>query len=135
MRYWQEKLQNGEFITKWNGYTPHYAGCFYGNSTVLGGEEKYRHCYDFVSSIGDVEWWIKEELDKLTTEEQEELLYFIKRNEVFDEYKKSVCPILAKVLNVESYQLYRIPNKILYEFLKLIHFNANKPGENPYWMI
>jgi len=135
MRSWQISLQKGEFILKWNGYTPHYAGCFYGDKTVLGGEEKYRHCYDFFSGIGDVEWWIKAELEKLTPEEQTELLYFIKRNEAFDKYKNQVCPILAKALQVDPVQLYRVPNKILYDFMKSIHFNANKPGENPHWMI
>jgi hypothetical protein len=135
MRDWETKLQNGEFISKWNGYTPHYAGCFYGSSIVLGGEDKYKHCYDFLSGICDVDWWIKAELDKLTPEEQEELLYFIKRNEAFDNYKNTIVPLLVKTLNVEPYQIYRIPNKILYDLLKMIHFNANKPGENPYWML
>lgn len=135
MRPFQTSLQNGEFIYKWNGYTPHYAGCFYGSSVVLGGEEKYSHCYNFFSGIGDVEWWIKKELDKLTSEEQDDLLYLIKRNETFDLYKDSIVPSLAQTLNVKPYQIYRLSNKILYNFLKNIHLNSDAADEKPHWMI
>lgn len=61
------KLQNGEYLWRWNGYTPHYAGCGYGSFTALGGEEKYKHCYGaYYSGVADAEWWVKAELDKLS---------------------------------------------------------------------
>jgi hypothetical protein len=120
-----KKLETGEYISEWNGYSPFYAGCFYGSDLVLGGEEKFSHCYDFFSGIGDVEWWIKEELDNLTEKQQEELLSILKRNKAFYEYKNKLVPELAKLLNVEPYQIYIVPNKDLYEFLNLIHSNAN----------
>jgi len=122
---WHTKLETGEYIRKWNGYLPFYAGCFYGHDVVLGGEEKFRQCHDFYSGIGDMDWWIKEELDKLTSEEQEELLSILKRNKAFEEYKKTIVPELAKLLNVEPYQIHRVRNKDLYNFLNLIHSKAN----------
>ena len=120
-----KKLETGEYIYEWNSYPPHYAGCFYGSDVVLGGEEKFSNCYDFFSGIGDVEWWIKEELDKLTEEQQQELLSILKRNKAFDDYKTKIVPELAKLLNVQPYQIYRVRNKDLYNFLNLIHSKAN----------
>ena len=116
-----KKLETGEYIREWNGYSSHYAGCFYGSEIVLGGEEKFSKCYDFFSGIGDVEWWIKEELDKLTDKEQEELLYILKRNKAFQEYKNKIVPELANLLNVKPHHIHRVPNKDLYNFLNLIH--------------
>ena len=118
---WERKLDSGEYLYEWNDYSPEYAGCMYGSDMCLGGEEKFYHCYDFFSGIGDVVWWIKEELDKLTTQEQEELLFILKRNKSFDEYKRKIIPELSKTLNVEPYQIHRIKNKDIYNFLNLIH--------------
>ena len=132
---WQEKLETGEYIREWNGYVPHYAGCFYGDGIVLGGEEKYRHCYDFFSGVGDVEWWDKTELDKLTPEEQDDLLRILKRNKKFGEYKHKIVEDLAKALNVERYQIYRVSNKDLRDFLMLVHSKSNNPNEKPEWEI
>ena len=56
-----------------------------------------------------------------TQEEQDELIYILERNEKFLEYKRSIVPELAKLLGVEEYQIYRVPNKKIYEFIKLIH--------------
>lgn len=120
-----KKFETGEYISEWNGYTPYYAGCFVGSSVVLGGEEKFSKCYDFFSGIGDVDWWIKEELDNLTEEQQQELLSILKRNKAFDDYKSKIIPELAKILNVKPYQIYRIGSKSLYDFLNLIHSKAN----------
>jgi len=124
-REFVKKLETGEYIIKWNGFTPFYAGCFYGSNLVLGGEEKFSHCYDFFSGIGDVEWWIKDELDKLTEDEQDELISILKRNKAFYEYKNKIAPDLANTLNVKEYQVHRVPNKDLYEFLNLVHSKAN----------
>lgn len=125
IRDYQLKLQSGEYIYTWNGFSPFYAGCFYGDSICLGGEEKYRQCYGFFSGIGDVEWWVVEELEKLTQEEKDELLHILKRNKEFDEYKNSIVPELAGALRVEKYQVYRIPNKTLYEFVNVVRSLSN----------
>jgi hypothetical protein len=132
---WQEKFETGEFISEWNGYIPFYAGCFYGSEVVLGGEERYKHCYDFFSGIGDVEWWDKTELDKLTQEEQDDLLRILKRNKQFDEYKNKIATSLAQALNVEGYQIHRVPNKDLRDFLLLVHLKSNNPNETPKWEV
>ena len=123
-REFVEKFETGEYIHEWNGYSPYYAGCFV-STAVLGGEEKFSKCYGFFSGIGDVVWWIKEELDKLTSKEQEELISILKRNKAFDEYKKKIVPKLAKLLDVKPYQVYRVSNKGLYNFLNSVHSNAN----------
>lgn len=119
-RPFMDKLDSGEFIYTWNGFTPHYAGCFYGSTSVLGGEEKFKHCYGFFSGIGDVEWWVKEELDKLSTEDQAELLAIIIRNKTFDDLKKKIAKDLAALLDVQPYQVYRVPNKELFAFIESV---------------
>lgn len=126
---WKRKLDSGEYLYEWNGYSPHFAGSMYGSSVCLGGEEKFYHCHDFFSGIGDVSWWIKEELDKLTKEEQDELLYILKRNKSVDEYIDKIIPELAKLLNVKPYQIYRIGNKKIYDFLNLIHTQSDSEND------
>lgn len=125
IRDFQTKLQSGDYIHTWNGFAPFYAGCFYGDTVCLGGEEKYRHCYDFWSGTVSDEWWVVDELEKLTQEEKDELLQILKRNKEFHDYKKSMAPELARVLGVEQYQIHRIPNKTLYEFVSLVHSLSN----------
>jgi len=119
------KLDSGEYIRSWNGFYPFYVGCYYGYKLCLGGEEKFSHCYGSFHGIGDDEWWIKEELDKLTEEEQEELLFILKRNKEFHEYKDKIVPGLAELLNVEKYQIHRVPNKDIKNFIDMIHANSN----------
>lgn len=130
---WQEKFESGEFISEWNGYYPFYAGCFYGSEVVLGGEKRYEHCFDFFSGIGDIEWWDKTELDKLSQAEQDDLLRILKRNKQFDDYKKKIVDDLAKALNVEKYQVYRVKNRDLYDFLLLVHKKSNDIHKKPEW--
>ncbi len=74
-----------------------------------------------------MEWWIKDELDKLSPIEQDDLIKILKRNKQFEEYKNKLAPELAKLLNVNEYQIHRIPNKCLYEFLQQIDANHNSP--------
>ena len=74
-RPWVKKFKTGEYLHKWKGYGTILIGGPY--SVDIGiGEEKFSHCMDFFCGIGDVDWWIKEELDKLTKEEEEELEVF-----------------------------------------------------------
>lgn len=130
----KEKMKTGEYMATWNGYTPYYAGCLDGDNVALrGGEEQYKHCYGFYSEIGEpqLEWWIKEELDKLSSFEEEELVYFLAENESFDEYKKRITNPLAKVLNVEPYQIRNLPNKTLRNFIRLVREQSE--DMEPYW--
>lgn len=121
MREWQKKLESGEYIREWNGYSPFYAGCMYGSSTILGGEKEFTHCYDFFSGIGDVEWWIVEELEKLSASKQEELLVILKRNKEANDLINSSADRIKKMteeLNLEApYVIYRKGNKKILELL------------------
>jgi len=63
-------------------------------------------------------------VDKLTEEEQEELLFILKRNKEFHEYKDKIVPGLAELLNVEKYQIHRVPNKDIKNFIDMIHANS-----------
>lgn len=71
-RPWVEKFQNGEYLRKYKGYDPYLIGGLYSENIGIG-EEKFKHCMGDFSGIGDVNWWIKAELDKLTEEELKEL--------------------------------------------------------------
>lgn len=130
----EEKMKTGEYMSTLNGYTPYYLGCLNGENIALWeGEEQYKHCYGSYSEIGEpeLEWWIKEELDKLTSFEQEELEYFLGENKSFDEYKKRITKPLAKVLNVEPYQIRNLPNKTLRNFIRLVAEQSEY--DEPYW--
>lgn len=80
MRDFVKKFESGEYVKEWKGYSPFYAGNFYGSDLVMEGDRCFRHCCDFFSGIGDVEWWIVEELDKLSVEDKNELLSLLERN-------------------------------------------------------
>ena len=122
---WQDKLDSGEYLYKWRGFSPHYAGCFYGDTLRLGGEEKFSHCFDFFSGIGDVDWWIKSELDKLTDDEKDELESLMIRNQHFAEKiltpEKLKC--LAEYFEVQTTFLYNLGHKSLYELVKNLNNN------------
>jgi hypothetical protein len=125
MRDYQIKLQTGEYIGTWHGYSPFHLGCFYGDGLVLGGEEKFKHCAGFFSGVVSIDYWIKEEIDKLTQEEQDELLFILKRNKDFYEHKHRLATPLAKALNVEPYQIHRLSSKELQAFLQLVDSKSN----------
>lgn len=115
--YWKEKLDSGEYILTWRGFNPFYLGCSYGDRVILGGEEEFNHCYGFYFGIGDVEWWIKEELEKLTNDKKNKLYYILKRNkEVNDFFNKDVCEELKEEIGlIENHHIYRLGNKKMVE--------------------
>lgn len=121
MRDFVQKLRSGEYLHEWNGFSPFYAGCSYGNDKCLGGEFKFAHCYGSFHGVGDAEWWIKEEIDKLTDDEQSELLEILKRNKrVDDSITREVVTEIALDLGYTQYDLhyiYRLKNK---NIIKLI---------------
>lgn len=132
---WKAKFENGEYIDTWNGYSPYDIGCFTASDIVLGGEERYAKCHGWFSGIGDVVWWDKTELDKLSPQHQDNLLKLLKRNKQFDDYRKKLVPDLAKLLNVPPSQVYRIGNKDLYDFLMLVHKKSYDIHKKPEWEI
>lgn len=121
-REWVAKFRSGEYLEEWNGFTPFYAGCFYGDGVCLGGEEKFSHCYDFFSGIGDVDWWIASELDALCELDKAELLAILKRNKNANDYVHSNSEgirELASRLKLEGTSvIYRLKNKNILRILE-----------------
>ena len=123
-----DKLNSGEYLRTWKRFTPHYAGCYYGDSVCLGGESKFSHCYDFYHGAGgSVSYWIKEELDKLSNDEQDELLRILKRNKKVDDAitLEAVESIAVKVGydSKDTHYIYRLNNK---NIIRLVESNDIK---------
>lgn len=115
MREWVEKFKTGEYLHEWRGFSPFWLGCFYGDSIVLGGEKEFSHCYDFFSGVGDVEWWITAEIDKLTEEQKERMYSLMFRNKSVDDMLSENSHILNMIcaeLNIGSEYVYRLGNKL-----------------------
>tara|TARA_B100000497_G_C7517255_1_gene314584 strand:+ start:58 stop:567 length:510 start_codon:yes stop_codon:yes gene_type:complete len=111
-----KKLDSGEYERQWKGHSPFYLGCGYGhNSVELGGEEKFSHCYDYFSGIGDIDYWVMEEVNKLSQDDQDELLSILKRNTKVNEsitLKKveKLCEQVGYQIDETQY-IYRLKNK------------------------
>ena len=120
-RQFQKDLEAGKTIYEWNGFSPFYAGCFYGDSICLGGEKKFSQCYDFFSGIGDVEWWIVDELEKLSEKDKKELLHILKRNKrIYDYIKKQHSKIkeMSSELQLEGpHIIHRLGNRKILSLL------------------
>jgi len=76
-RHWVSKFKSGEFLRDWEGYDTILIGGPYSENLDIG-EKKFSHCMDFFCGIGDVDWWIKDELEKLSEEDKEELRWICK---------------------------------------------------------
>lgn len=119
MRDFVHKLNSGEYLSKWRGFSPYWLGCFYGDSVILGGEDKFSHCYDFFSGIGDVEWWIKKEIDNLTDDDKDEMESLMKRNKEFDTYLRdnNIVGKLSDLLSLDTHYIHRLGNIYIKEIL------------------
>ena len=114
-------LDEGRCVNKWRGFDPFWLGCFYGDSVILGGEEKYSHCYDFFSGIGDVSWWVVAEIDKLSSEEQEEMYQLMVRNKaIADRITFELVYELAEMLGVETHYVYRLGNRYIIQLINVL---------------
>jgi hypothetical protein len=121
MREWVKKFESGEYLREWRGFSPFWLGCFYGDSVMLGGEEEFSHCYDFFSGIGDVEWWITEEIEKLTEEQKDRMYSIMTRNKSVDvmlDNNRDIFYELAHKLNIGSEYIYRLGNKLRKELIE-----------------
>ena len=124
-----KKLDNGEYKRSWKGFSPFYLGSGYGHNNVeLGGEEKFNHCHDTWVKHSVVDYWIMEEINKLSTENQNELLSILKRNKKVDDSitldkVEKVCDQLGYESN-QTHYIYRLKNK---HIISLI--NSNNPKE------
>lgn len=121
MREWVDKFKTGEYLRKWRGFSPFWLGCFYGGDVVLGGEKEFSHCYDFFSGVGDVEWWITAEIDKLTEEQKERMHSLMVRNKSVDNMlsdKRYFFSDMAKKLEIDTEYFYRLGNKLRKELVE-----------------
>ncbi len=120
-RDWMIKLDNGEYLREWRGFSPFWIGCFYGDSIMLGGEEEFKNCYDFFSGIGDVEWWIASEIEKLTEEQKDRMYSLMVRNrEVRDwiDSKRSSIKEMCDTMGIGTEYVYRLGNKLIKQVLE-----------------
>jgi hypothetical protein len=116
-RPWVAKFKSGEYLSEWKGYSPYYI-CGAYNEPFDIGEEKFKHCTGSFYGIGDVDWWVVAELEKLTPEESNEL-------ELIMEYKKYVDDTitnsgivnkLTNLFNCESQHIWRLGNRKIAEY-------------------
>lgn len=120
-REWMIKLENGEYLSEWRGFSPYWIGCFYGGSVVLGGEEEFKHCYDFFSGIGDVEWWIAAEIEKLTDEQKERMYSLMVRNKEVRTWingKSDDIRKMCDIMGIGTEYVYRLGNKLIKQVLE-----------------
>ena len=111
-------FDNEIWLHKWRGYSSHFCGSYYGNKLILGDEKKFYHCFDFIDAHGvSTSYWIKEELDKLSVEEQDELEAILKRNTENDKYKDELVELLSKLYEVDSCHFHRMYMKDLFNAL------------------
>jgi hypothetical protein len=121
MREWVDKFESGEYLREWRGFSPFWMGCFYGDSVMLGGEEEFSHCYDFFSGIGDVDWWIADEIEKLTEEQKERMYLIMERNKSVNDMLDSrldVISLLCDTFDIGSEYIYRLGNKLRKEVVE-----------------
>ena len=111
MRDHELKFQSGEYIHEYEGYTPFYIGNFYGSNFRLGDEEEFELCAEFFSGIGDVEWWIKKELDSLSEEQHVRLKNILRRNKLLDNYFYSNVEVMASMFRVGKFMVHRLSNR------------------------
>jgi hypothetical protein len=120
-RDWMIKLDSGEYLREWRGFSPYWIGCFYGDSIMLGGEDEFSHCYDFFSGIGDVEWWIAAEIEKLTEEQKDRMYSLMVRNrEVGDwiDSRRSSIREMCDIMGIGTEYVYRLGNKLIKQVLE-----------------
>jgi hypothetical protein len=116
-RPWVEKFETGEYLRKWNGYEPHILGCTIYSEHIGIGEDKFFKCVGEFNGIGDVDWWIKEELDKLSQEEVNELNLICE----YKTYLKNFIThdLIVKISNFfgcETFHVYRANHKNIIGF-------------------
>ena len=122
-RDWMIKLDSGEYLSEWRGFSPYWMGCFYGDSVVLGGEEEFSHCYDFFSGIGDVDWWIASEIQKLTDEQKDRMYSLMVRNKEVSKWiegKRSDIKEMCDIMGIGTEYVYRLGNKLIKQVLESI---------------
>lgn len=100
-------------------FQPYYCGCLDGISIL--GEEEFSHCYSFSCGIGDLEWWVDFELNKLNEDQLIRLLFILKRNYWINNniiIHDIIKWISENDIRCETYQIYRLGKRVCYELIK-----------------
>ena len=121
-RPWVEKFKTGEYLSKWKGYDTILIGGPYSQNIGIG-EEKFSHCIDYFSGIGDVDWWITAELNKLTKDEESELEWICKYKTYISKevitHKK--VELLSELYGCEPFHIYRIGNTEILNLIEILN--------------
>lgn len=126
-RPWVKKFETGEYLRKWNGYEPYILGCTIYSQHIGIGEDKYFKCIGEFNGIGDVDWWIKEELDKLTQEEIIELKLICEYKTYLNNFiTDDLINKISNFFECDTFHIYRIDHKNIIEFCNQINAFYNK---------
>jgi hypothetical protein len=122
MRDWVEKFETGEYLREWNGYTPFVLGCTAYSQYIGIGEEKFFHCVGEFNGIGDVEWWISAEIEKLTPEEIEELALICGYKTYLKDFiTHELITKISNLFGCETFHVYRTGDKNIIQLCNQIN--------------
>jgi hypothetical protein len=121
-RPWVKKFENGEYLRNWKGYDTILIGGPYSDNIGIG-EEKFIHCMDFFCGIGDVDWWIKSELDKLTEDEKKELEWICRYKTYLGKEIITIekVRLLSEFYGCETFHIYRTGDKEILNLIKILN--------------
>lgn len=135
--FWMEKFKSGEFLYSYVGFSPILIGGMYSENIGIG-EEKFTQCTGWYSGIGDVEWWVASELDKLSATERDDLLWICKYKTYL---KTAIYPdlvkMIASIFNCDTFHIYRLGNQGILQLIKDLNkhrqsiLNASKNCRDP----
>ncbi len=116
-----EKFESGEYLHEWNGFSPFDLGAVAYSEVINDtSAEKYFHCVGEFNGIGDVSWWIKEEIDKLDSDQLTELRYICEYNQYIRKFVSvELVSKLANFYNCSPFHIYRTGNN---EILNLCNY-------------
>ena len=107
-----EKIESGKYLHEWCGFTPSDLGVVaYSQAINDTGAEKYFHCVSEFNGIGTVSWWIKEEIDKLDSDQLTELRCICGYSQYIRKFVSfELVSKLANFYNCSPFHIYRTGN-------------------------
>ena len=114
-RPWVEKFKTGEYLNKWNGYDTILIGGGYSESLSIG-EDKFQKCIGEFNGIGDVSWWVKKELDKLSPMDLEELKLICEYKTYLGKFISfELVEKLSELFGCDKFHIFRTGDKKILE--------------------
>lgn len=109
---WVKKFETGEYLREWNGYDPGILGCTIYSESINIGEEKFFKCIGEFNGIGDVSWWIKDKIEKLTPDELQELEFICEYKTYIKNFISSeLIKKISDFFGCETFHIYRLGDK------------------------